>query len=127
MEQSTIDGSKIIGSYLGGFIVVCIFYILQKNKSGRTTSVSFQEVVGDFWFNHFLTRRVASFIYFISLTFFVGTCFLGVVVEGEGSQSILWIGLSLLSVLITRIGLEMIIAVIKIAENTSAIVKNNHQ
>ena len=121
----TIDASKIIGSYFGGLVVVGIFYIFQKNKAGTTTSVPIQEVITDFWFNHFLARRIASFVYFVSLTFFIGTCFLGVAVEGEGSQSIFWIGVSLLSVLITRIGLEMIIAVIKIAENTSVIAKNH--
>ena len=119
MDPVVIDSSKVLGSYVGGFVVVAILYLFTRKKGVTTTSIPVQELIADFWFNHFLVRKIASFIYFLSLSSFVGTIFLGVAVEGEGSQSLLWIGLSFAFLVVVRVLLELVIAVVKIAENTS--------
>lgn len=121
MDPFIFDSSKVLGSYISGLVVVCILYLFTRKKGIATTSIPLQEVVADFWFNHFLIRKIASFIYFLSLSGFVGTIFLGVAIEGEGSQSVLWIGLSFAFLVLVRLLLELVIAVIKIAENTSLI------
>ena len=121
VNSFVIDSNQLVGAYLGGLVVVSILYFFTRKKGVTSTSVPIQEVIADFWFNHFLVRKIASFIYFISLSSVVGTIFLSVVVEGEGSRGLIWIGLSVLCLAITRVLLELIIAVVKIAENTSLI------
>ena len=121
VNSFVIDSNQLVGAYLGGLVVVSILYFFTRKKGVTSTSVPIQEVIADFWFNHFLVRKIASFIYFISLSSVVGTIFLSAVVEGEGSQGLIWIGLSVLCLAITRVLLELIIAVVKIAENTSLI------
>ena len=113
---------------IGTFFTLFI-YLLNKNKRVREKGIrsrsSFMILMTDFWFDEFFTRKIVSFIYFLTLVLFNSTVIDTVTVSrnyyssGVGSTIIFGRLLSVL-LLVTgvRIVLELVISNIKMSQNT---------
>lgn len=113
---------------VGTFFTLFI-YLLNKIKRGREKGIksrsSFMILMTDFWFDEFFTRKIVSFIYFLTLVLFNSTVIDTLIVSkdyysyGVGSTIIFGRLLSVL-LLVTgvRIVLELVISNIKMSQNT---------
>ena len=105
-----------------GFIVNCIFYLISKSEKIANTKNLLEILLFDFWFDDFVLRKFASFIYFISLSLFYGSViyYLYEFFNSKG-ESPIFLGYLLITpiqLIVTRCLLEGTISLIKIAENT---------
>ena len=105
-----------------GFAINWVFYAIRKSERREIAETYnlFDILLFDYWFDDFVLRKFASFIYFISLSVFYGSViFYGYRLFSSGS--LLFFGLLVttpLQLVVTRFILESSIALIKIAENT---------
>jgi len=109
-------------------IVITIFLSRFKNENDLVKVSIIGSLFRDFSFNKLLTRKLLSILYFLVVWISIShILFSAYIATGEPSVGIVCILIFLLLWVIARVILEVASTAIKIAENTSELVRQNSQ
>lgn len=116
--------SLLLGSYVT-FVIGEPRKGLPKTKKGLLGFYGFLQVLfKDFRFQHFAIRRFAGLVYFLCVVLAIsGAIFFAAYLYENATLSLIMIPASFFFLFLARIFLELVIAVVSIAENTSSLRK----